>query len=369
MRDASLRTNENTVMSLRDAILVATAILVTDFVAAQVLKAYPSVLVAPFTEYWEYSAEYHHDLIPNVETEVNWLGRRYRHRTNSLRFRDRTVRDVAPSSDMQRYLFIGDSFAEGIGLDYEDTAVGQIAETFGKEGIEVLNAGVFGYGPSIYHRKVRYLIEDKGLRFDRLFVMIDVSDISDEIRFTTDGQGNIHASDDFTRKWKYYLKTNSLIIRLIDLTRDWLRIDEAQLQFERTVGKRYGLEFSSWTFDDRRYEKYGRRGLEKSTRAKNQLFELVADRGIPMTVIVYPWPDQLKERDINSRHTKHWGRWANEKGVGFVNLFPTFGEAAANAEAIDDLFLDRDVHFNAKGNTILARGIIDFIRNEKPRAQ
>ena len=76
-------------------------------------------------------------------------------------------------------MFIGDSVTEGIFLNYEDTFVGLIDKYFEKKNIQVLNAGVATYSPSIYFAKINYFLE-QGLKFDELVVFIDISDIVDE---------------------------------------------------------------------------------------------------------------------------------------------------------------------------------------------
>ncbi|MEZ0230725.1 MAG: hypothetical protein ACAI25_19040, partial [Planctomycetota bacterium] len=61
---------------------------------------------------------YHHGLLPNVSVDdARWGPLRYKFRTNSLGFRDRSVREVPLRSDKRRILFIGDSFTEGSGVD------------------------------------------------------------------------------------------------------------------------------------------------------------------------------------------------------------------------------------------------------------
>ena len=42
--------------------------------------------------------------------------------------------------------------------------------------------GVSSYAPSVYHRKIEYWIS-QGLEIDELIVMVDLSDIEDEVIF------------------------------------------------------------------------------------------------------------------------------------------------------------------------------------------
>ena len=65
-------------------------------------------------------------------------------------------------------------------MEYQNTFVGIISEQLSREKIEILNASVISYSPIIYWRKIKYLIDDIGLKFDELVVFIDISDIEDE---------------------------------------------------------------------------------------------------------------------------------------------------------------------------------------------
>ena len=75
--------------------------------------------------------------------------------------------------------FIGDSFTEGVGVDYEDTFVGRIENKF--DNLKIANLGVVSYSPSIYFTKLRYLLEN-GYKFKRVIIYFDISDIYDDNR-------------------------------------------------------------------------------------------------------------------------------------------------------------------------------------------
>src|SRR5665647_1274773 len=62
---------------------------------------------------------YDHDLAANFDGHDFWGEVRYRLVTNSLGFRDGSVRKVPLKSDSRRILLIGDSFTEGIGMNFE----------------------------------------------------------------------------------------------------------------------------------------------------------------------------------------------------------------------------------------------------------
>ena len=106
---------------------------------------------------------YHHDLIKSgvIETKyTRFPDRKIKLHTNSLGFKDKSSRTISllPSKKFKkRVVFIGDSFTEGVMLEYEDTFVGIVDKELNNKSIEVLNAGVNSYSPIIYWRKTKFL--------------------------------------------------------------------------------------------------------------------------------------------------------------------------------------------------------------------
>lgn len=325
----------------------------------QVVALFPPILNSPYTEYWEYSEKYHHDLIPNQDGIVAWLDYRHRLITNSLGFKDGVVRDVPLTTDGERILFIGDSITEGVGLPYDQTFVGMIDQALAPKGIAVLNAGVFRYSPSIYFRKIRHLIEDVGLKFDHVVVFIDVSDAPNEDDYFYDQQGNVRDSGYESQKTRQMLKTNFRLIKLVDVIRDTLRYDEHTAEMKNILRGNQGEHLSAWTYDEEKFNRYAKVGLEKATGQMDGLAKMLSAKNIGLTVAVYPWPNQITHRDLNSRQVTHWREWAAGAGANFLNLFPLFINSEAAEKVIDRYYLEHDVHFNEQGHAVVAKAFLE----------
>ena len=120
---------------------------------------------------------YTHTLKSNFAGYDWWMGRKYPVFTNSLGFRDASVRDVPLDAGRKRILFMGNSVTEGVGVAYEETFVGRIARAVPEA--DILNAAVESYAPSAYYEKLKYYI-GAGLKFDEAIVYVDISDMQDE---------------------------------------------------------------------------------------------------------------------------------------------------------------------------------------------
>jgi hypothetical protein len=324
--------------------------------------------------YREQSKLYHHDLAKSKTVfGVIWGCNRSDYYTNSLGFRDKSTRDLPLIPDSGRLVLIGDSFTEGSGINYEHTFAGLIDTALSDKNIEVLNAGVASYSPIIYWRKIKYLIEDAGLKFDRLAVFLDISDAANEAtNYSLDESGNVVWSDaqgyvpactiDKTegyymtlwRRFKASFKNNSILSYTIlsNLYNRFAPKEETAPQRDADI-----YNISGWTIDDKLYKEYGQQGIREMQFYMDKLYELLKKNRIKLTVVVYPWPIQVIHHDLDSIHVKYWSQWCKKRKVDFINCFPYFVDIdkETNAQpAVSEYFIKDDIHFNEKGHRLMA---------------
>ncbi|TLG71453.1 SGNH/GDSL hydrolase family protein [Methylocystis sp. B8] len=323
---------------------------------------------------------YTHGLKPNFNGFDAWGSNTVRIFTNSLGFRDAAVRDVPMATDRKRIVFIGDSFAESLGVPYEESFIGLFAQAF--PAFDVLNAGVSSYAPSVYYEKLKYFL-DAGLKFDEAVVYIDISDIQDEATLYSYDQNGVlqmglfqTGSDECSpiprpplqRPEKQWWEKISYMDEFLGQMRYSAELGRAigaakleDLSKSRAV---YSRDYAraSWTYSENS-NCYGALGIEASIdKAKKQmdrLYELLSSRGIALSVGVYPWPQQLLYDVENSRQARIWREWCAGKCRRFFNHFPDFFEyKAQDPDFIRSLYFWGDFHFNGKGNALLAQGLI-----------
>lgn len=126
---------------------------------------------------------YHHDLLPNTKAIASWGGVKYRMYTNSLGFRDSCRQSIPLKGSKYRILIIGDSHSEGVGMSFAKTFMGQLPQFIDTSKIEVLNASAVSYSPKLYYLKTKYLIDQIGLQVNEIVVMIDQSDLQNELAY------------------------------------------------------------------------------------------------------------------------------------------------------------------------------------------
>ncbi len=331
------------------------------------------------TNYGVRSDLYHHDLAKNTTAIGAWGLRRYPIKTNSLGFIDRTVRQVPLQSKRYRVLLLGDSFTEGIGVAFENSFAGILHDGLRKHGVEVLNAAVASYSPAIYYRKAKYLIEDVGLHVDEVIVFIDISDIDDEATvYDIDEHDRViglhdrpEISEEANAHWTQglddALKNNSVLVKFSDTLSHRLFDPDPDYGACRAAGEKAlaamtNLERSLWTVNDTVFEKYATRGLQKAEQNMERLLRVLERSGITLTIAVYPWPDQILYKDVDSKQVRFWKGWAAKNSVGFLNLFPYFVNGDNPKEIIGNYFIPCDMHLNEAGHRLFAKAFFQECR-------
>jgi hypothetical protein len=223
--------------------------------------------------------------------------------------------------------------------------------------VEFLNAAVVSYSPVIYLQKIKYLLKI-GLHFDEVVVFLDISDIMDEATtyFCIDDNPQYRRLGS-CRAYFWTLLRASLRNSFSVTHAVYLKIRSPR---EELLASREAREArSNWTLPEfdvgNWYAPLGLDGgIERALQNMQTLCDLLTSRGIPLTVVVYPWPAQLDHDDRDSRQVALWREFCVSRCKAFINLFPTvFAVKDAHADWDSRLFIPDDVHYSAEGNQVL----------------
>ena len=315
------------------------------------------------------SPVYDHGFAPNFDGYDVWGELRYRLITNSLGFKDGSPREVPMKSASHRILLIGDSFAEGIGMSFEDSFAGRL-EQAGQarpDKVEFLNAGVASYSPSIYYRKIKYLL-DSGLQFDEVVLFSDPSDVTDEATsyfcIDDDPRYRSHcttAEGSMQPVTAAPKKPNFLIDRFVITNRVRIGIKRWTQSLSGNRKRALSTDYAriGWTnpkFDaGNNYRPLGiDGGIARSLQNMRALADLLVARKIPLTVIVYPWAQQIAQGDRDSAQVALWRGFCEGRCKAFIDLFPVFFAASeTDKNWYEHLYIVGDDHFSAAGNRLV----------------
>jgi hypothetical protein len=108
------------------------------------------------------------------------------------------------------------------------------------------------------------------------------------------------------------------------------------------TAKALGIEIPEW----------GRPGLQLAIENMDKIAGLCREWHCKITLVAYPWLDNVAEGDRNSVQATHWRDWAAAHGARFVDGFAPFFREPPDA-TVSKYFIRGDTHFNAAGHRLL----------------
>ncbi|MCU0450791.1 MAG: hypothetical protein MUC97_13275 [Bernardetiaceae bacterium] len=315
---------------------------------------------------------YHHTFLPLRDTLEAWGSEHYAIRTNHLGLKDAAPRQVPLVADKPRLLLIGDSFTEGIGLPFEQTFAGIMRDSLPH--LDLLNAGVVSYCPKLDYLKVQFLLDQIGLKVDKVLMLIDISDINNEIIYKNfipaltkqaAQSGHRPAAPAIQSTIWQHLKNE-----VLDFLDKYSTIGHFVLNYKppepppaNDQAAKGNSPIARWTFDPQAMNDWGKEGLALAQQNAQLMANFCRQKGIELTLVVYPWPDQIRQRELASPQVQIWQAFAQKNQLRFVNLFPDFIDNGLDAEqTYRQYFIQGDVHWNFAGNQIVARKLISFYK-------
>jgi hypothetical protein len=352
--------------TLSFVVIIIIAVLIVDFISALIF------IPEDYNSFRTADPYFHHGLLPNRETKNIWGERIFPVYTNSLGFKDQSCCEIALTTDKKRIVFIGDSFTESMGMTWEESFAGIIASQL--PGTEILNAGVVSYSPKLYYLKVKHLIENVKLKFDELYVFIDNSDPLNELTYEHFEPYSDKSFKKFGYKLERYLFGHSYLYYSVSamimnhqknpVTDAWNPVSGAAMLDELSTEKGdFIAAMLNWSYTPALYEKWGRRGLQLAGENMQKLTDLCKQSDIKLTVIIYPWPSQIEQRNLNDVQVVFWQSFCEKNNLHFINLYLDFITVEDPVKVIQQYFIPGDVHWNREGNKFVAERMLKELSN------
>ena len=105
-----------------------------------------------------FNKDYNYTFKKQVKFKSQYEGNIYTISTNDLGFRDNNTLPLDRNKEYS--IIIGDSFVEGVGLEYDETIVGILNKNLENDNFKFLNAGVASYSSYIYLKKIKKIINE-----------------------------------------------------------------------------------------------------------------------------------------------------------------------------------------------------------------
>lgn len=311
--------------------------------------------------------KYHHGFAPFGQGIDVFGSTRTEYFINSAGFRDSAPRQVDLGGARPKILILGDSYAEGIGVPWPETVAGRLAAVFQPKGVEVLNAAVASYCPTLLLAKTRILFEEMGLRASLALLFVDISDIEDELRYEPNAQGGFaQVSGSRFAEATYWTRDKYFADWLEDSLEENFTLLGALSRNLRQTWRKWGspggtpeLKRATWPEYHGPAEVVVEDGIQRAKDSLSKILVILQQHRVRPLLVIYPWLEQVDAGVVPSRAEILWTEWARQHDVPVVNLFPVFVPMGKAYEKT--LCLPGDGHWNAAGHKKVAEVLIPSI--------
>ena len=317
--------------------------------------------------------------------------------TNNLGFRDKEIRTL--NKDKNYSLVIGDSFVEGVALEYDDTLTAILnnrlnSDEFDK--FEFLNAGVSSYSPYIYMKKVKNILKtNKWLKVKSVVILYDKSDLADNTAFYNKpnsfpikkkifiNRKKEKLINDFKKLRFDSIFTEQTIIgifvreivgesieNLIRYTKFYLKAyNFYNVNFfnvtKSQINSMYASDFQRLQsfFYEPKWENEGKKSIDFAFENFKNLELFLEKKGIKLIIVIYPWPFELLDVNVREKYLNYINIKFNESDINDLIIYDKFLEGKIS-DNISKFYIPKDVHFNKQGNKILSNEIFKEILNK-----
>ncbi len=308
--------------------------------------------------------------------------------TNDLGFRDDSTQPL--DRDKEYSILIGDSFIEGVGLDYKDTIVGILNKKLANNKFKFLNAGVASYSSYIYLRKIEDIIKNNGdLKVKKVIVFLDKSDVSDDEKYlnkpaffkNTKGKFINQRKEDFWGDlrelsfWRFYTKQtiSGKIIKLgtdqienflsnikkrsfisKKLNKGFFEVTEIEIKAIKSINNKPHIR--NWYLGST-WEERTKKNIKFSVENLNKLKDFLKKKNIDFLVVLYPWSFEIDNEEIRKKYLEFIIPLLNENKINNLSVYEGFLKGNIY-ESIGKNYLYNDIHFNRNGNQVIVNELL-----------
>lgn len=264
---------------------------------------------------------------------------------NSYGFRQNNMETVAQKKKI--IALLGDSYTLSRELAYDSTFAGRLESRLA-DSCGIINFGVASYSPLLYLVQWKRVISQ--YRPSHVVVQLYVNDTDDDrdylrhAKYSEDKKTVVSVSGPSSSEMVIkQLVMKSYFLRFVFKT--WLQIKWLVLHADEFGNKVGGFIEPNPEIP------------EISKTSLLQLASAVQASGAQFIITVIPSKCRMQGENCDTSKAEfsdRWRDWSYENGIKFLDLVPSFREAAKQ----EKLFFDRDIHLNSFGSSIVSREVM-----------
>ena len=299
---------------------------------------------------------FHHTLKENINTRSQFGDLIYKTCTDINGFRIKCGEIKKFDKDI---ILMGDSFTEGVGLNYEETFAGMLSNELK---MNFYNMGVSSYSPVIYKKKIKFFLDQNIINPKEVLVFLDVSDIEDEFYYYECRNGQSVCSKKGYKQFPPNLpiihKSKEKYFPMLSKFSTVLRDTKRKL-FKKNEYPKKDVYRMGWTYLKK--NEVVNTGITKSIKNMMELHSYLDSKNIPMSIAVFPWREHILYDVEESLQVKIWRDFCIDRCREFINFFPLFfkeSKTSSKEEVVKKYFFKNDSHFNMLGNELIFKQLI-----------
>jgi lysophospholipase L1-like esterase len=337
-----------------------------------------------------FNKDYNYTFKKQVKFKSQYEGNIYTISTNDLGFRDNNTLPLDRNKEYS--IIIGDSFVEGVGLEYEETIVGILNKNLENDNFKFLNAGVASYSSYIYLKKIKKIInENNDLSVKNVIVFLDKSDVSDDEFYLSKplffpkypkGKFIFQRKIDFYKDlkefsfWRFYTKQtiSGKILKLITdkvenffsnikkrslvskkLNKSFFEVSNSEIRAIKSINSTQRI--TNW-YKGENWKKKTKKNIQFSVDNLKSLKKFLDKRNINLTIVLYPWPFEIDDKKIGKKYLEFITPLLNKINIKNIVIYEDFLKGNIY-ENISKNYLYNDIHYNKNGNEIIANKLIN----------
>ena len=230
------------------------------------------------------------------------------------------------------YLIIGNIFAEGSGLDFQDTFVGQIINN---SDFKFANLGNRNLDIVGINKKIRDIIKNDYVEFKEVILLI-----GPRIFYNNSNLDNLDNKKNNQFSFKKFIMNNFYFFNKFY---NWFlfNIDRTKL----------------WAYSKSNHYSSNIKIQDFFTENLNKIYLDLNRNNKKLSIVVYPYPYHFLYKDFDKRFIFFLENFCKNKCNSFINTYPVFNSKIERNniwDFIDKIYLPYSVHFSKLGSQIIA---------------
>ena len=233
------------------------------------------------------------------------------------------------------YLIIGNIFAEGSELDFQDTFVGHMIK---KSDLKFANLGNRSLNIIGISKKIKDIIKNDYVEFKEVILLI-----GPRIFYNNSNSNSLDNIKNNKFNFKRFVMSN---FYLFNNFYNWLlfNIDRTKL----------------WAYSENNHYSSNIKIEDSFVKNLNNIYLDLKKDNKKLSIVIYPYPYHFLYQDFDKKFIFFLKDFCKNKCNSFINTYPVFNSKIEKEniwDFIDEIYLPYSVHFNKYGSQIIANTI------------